>query len=113
MEYPSLGPTATDIAILTIVLISIVSSVSCFAFIYFKLKINKIIKNLLLFGTAQQVVGYGVLFLSIINSIVKGFRDKLSCFFGFTSIAASCLGAQTTVSMISVIRLVWILCWNW
>ena len=98
------SPTKADIAILCFGIIGVVSAALCFAYIYSKLKINHVIKKLLLFGTAQQAVGYGILFSSVITSLVLGFRNKLTCFWGFTSIAASGLGAQSIVSMISVIR---------
>ena len=104
MEVLSTIPTVTDKIMLSIVITAIVSSLICFSFIFLKLKINHVIKNLLLFGTAQQAVGYGILSSSIVTSIVRGARNKITCFLGFTSIAASGLGAQTTVSLISVIR---------
>ena len=104
MEVVSTIPTVIDKVILCIVIIAIVSSLICFSFIYSKLKINHVIKKLLLFGTAQQAVGYGILSCSIITSIVLGARNKFKCFLGFTSIVASGLGTQTTVSLISVIR---------
>ena len=91
-------------AMLCIAIIGIASAALSFAYVFLKLQINHVIKKLLLFGTAQQAVGYGIITTSILVSLVQGFISKLTCIFGFTSFAASILGSQSVVTMISVIR---------
>ena len=91
-------------AMLCIAITGIASAAISFTYVFLKLKINHVIKKLLLFGTAQQAVGYGVIASSIVVSFIQGFISKLTCIFGFISFAASILGSQSVVTMISVIR---------
>ena len=51
--------------------IGIISSACCFYFVLKKLKINHIIKKLLLFASIQQCLGYGILFSSMMLFIFK------------------------------------------
>ena len=95
--------TKSDIALIFGAIIGIVCAITCFGFIFKKLKINYVIKKLLLVATVQQLLGYGIFFGSVV-AIGFGIRNKVTCFFAFTSIIASTLGTQASISMISVIR---------
>ena len=97
------GPTKSNIALIFGAILGIVSSIICFGFIFKKLKINHVIKKLLLFATVQQSLGYGIFFGSIL-AIGFGIQNKVTCFFAFTSIIGSTIGTQASISMLSVIR---------
>ena len=103
MSLDRSGPTKSDIALIFGAIIGIVSAITCFGFIFKKLKINYVIKKLLLVATVQQSLGYGI-FLGSILAIGFGIQNKVTCFFSFTSIVASIIGSQASISMISVIR---------
>ena len=97
------GPTKSNIALTFGAIIGIVSAGTCFCFIFKKLKINYVIKKLLLVTTVQQLLGYGIFFASIL-AIGFGIQNKVTCFFAVTSIITSMCGLQASISMISVIR---------
>ena len=103
MSLDRSGPTKSDIALIFGAIIGIVCAGTCFAFIFKKLKINYVIKKLLLVATVQQLIGYGIFFGSIL-AIGFGIKNKVTCFFAFTSIIASTIGTQASISMLSVIR---------
>ena len=103
MSLDHSGPTKSDIALIFGAIIGIVSAITCFGFTFKKLKINHVIKKLLLVATVQQSLGYGTFFGSVL-AIGFGIQNKVTCFFAFTSIIASTLGSQASISMISVIR---------
>ena len=103
MSLDRSGPTKSDIALIFGAIIGIVSATTCFGFTFKKLKINHVIKKLLLVATVQQLLGYGIFFGSIL-AIWFGIQNKVTCFFAFTSIIASTIGSQASISMISVIR---------
>ena len=86
-------------------ILGIASAIGCFTFIAKKLEINHVIKKLLLFATVQQAF-FSSTFLCAIISMDFDLRNKLTCFVSFTSVVASNLGSQTTISMISIIRYV-------
>ena len=81
----------------------IISALACFLFIFRRLKINHIIKKILLLATGQQVIGFGI-FVSSIVSFASGFKNVLTCFIALTSIQATVIGVQTSISAISIIR---------
>ena len=81
----------------------IISALASFAFIFWSLKINVIIKKLLLFATVQQAIGFGINVCCIV-AYVSGFKNKLTCFLAITSARASVTGTQTSISAISIIR---------
>ena len=89
-------------------ILGIASAIGCFAFIAKKLEINHVIKKLLLFATVQQAFFSGT-FLCATISIYFDLQNKLTCFLSFTSMVASTLGSQATISMISIIRYAWII----
>ena len=97
------GRTISNIALIFGAILGIVSSITCFGFIFKKLKINHVIRKLLLFATLQQSLGYGIFFGSIL-AIGFGIQNKVTCFFGVTSILTSTCGSRASISMISVIR---------
>ena len=84
-------------------LVVIISALASFAFIFRRLKINHIIKKLLLFATVQQAIGFGV-FVSSNISHASGFKNQLTCFLAITSVQASIIRTQTSISAISIIR---------
>ena len=84
-------------------ILGIVSSISCFAFIVFRLQINHVIRRLLLFATVQQAIGYGMALCSLILGI-SGLTNIVTCFLGFTSLSWLAFGTQTCISAISIIR---------
>ena len=84
-------------------IVVIISALASFAFIFRRLKINHIIKKLLLFATVQQAIGFGI-FISSNISHASGIKNKLSCFLAITSVRASVIGTQTSISAISIIR---------
>ena len=81
----------------------IISALACFYFIFVRLKINHIIKKLLIFANVQQAIGFGIFVTSIISH-ASGFKNKLTCFLAITSVRASILGNQATIAAISMIR---------
>ena len=108
MKAPLLTPDFTGVTKINIGLqcsgiLGIVSAIGCFAFIKLKLDINHIIKKLLLFAAVQQAFFSGTFLWSII-SLTSGIQNKFICWLAFTSIRASNLGSQTSISMISIIR---------
>ena len=84
-------------------MVVIISALVSFAFIFRRLKINHIIKKLLLFATVQQAIGFGI-YVSINIAFASGFKNKLTCFLAITSVGASVIGTQTSISAISIIR---------
>ena len=84
-------------------ILAIISALACFYFIFVKLKINHIIKKLLIFANVQQAIGFGIFVTSIISH-ASGFKNKLTCFLAITSIRASLIGNQASISAISIIR---------
>ena len=84
-------------------IVVIISALASFAFIFRRLKINHIIKKLLLFATVQQAIGFGI-FVSSNISHASGFKNQLTCFLAITSVQASIIGTQTSISAISIIR---------
>ena len=89
-------PTAIGILV-------VISALTCFAFIFRRLQINHVMKKMLLFATAQQAIGYGIFVFSVVL-IVNGLKNILTCFLTATSILASAIGTQTSVSAISITR---------
>ena len=85
--------------------LGILSSVCCFYFILKKLKINHVIRLLLIYVSIQQFLGYITFLCSMILHVNK-IRNKLTCFFAYFSIGATTIGTQTIISMISIIRYV-------
>ena len=81
----------------------VISALTCFAFISGGLQINHVIKKMLLFATAQQVIGYGIFVVSVV-SFVYGLKNILTCFLAATSVLASAIGTQTSVAAISITR---------
>ena len=62
-------------------ILGIISALSCFGFIFLKMKINHVLKKLLLFATIQQAIGYSTFLCSLIL-FGYGFGNKLTCFLG-------------------------------
>ena len=85
--------------------LGITSSTGSFYFIIKKLKINDVIKKLLLFASIQQFLGYGIFFGSILSHVYRT-KNKLTCFLACTSIGSTTKGTQAVISMISIIRFV-------
>ena len=83
--------------------LGITSSTGSFYFIIKKLKINDVIKKLLLFASIQQFLGYGIFFGSILSHVYRT-KNKLTCFLACTSIGSTTKGTQAVISMISIIR---------
>ena len=81
----------------------IISALACFYFIVVRLKINHIIKKLLIFANVQKAIGFGIFVTSIISH-ASGFKNKLSCFLAITSVRASVLGNHASIAAISIIR---------
>ena len=84
-------------------ILGILSAIGCFAFIVKKLKINHVIRKILLFATVQQAFFYSTFLCSMI-SMAAGFQNKLTCYISITSMVSSNIGSQTSISMISIIR---------
>ena len=84
-------------------LLGILSAILCFFFIYFKLKINHIIKKILFFAVVQQVIGYIVSVTSLIL-VLNGFINKFNCSLLATSIPTITCGTQMCIASISIIR---------
>ena len=97
------GPTKSNIALIFGAILGIVSSIICFGFIFKKVKINPVIKKLLLVATVQQSLGYAISLVSIL-AFTHGIVNKVTCFLAFMSIVATVLGSQALISMISIIR---------
>merc|ERR1712203_595334 len=97
------GPTKSNISMIFGAVLGIVSSITCFGFIFKKLKINHVIKKLLLVVTVQQLLGYAISLVPIL-AIAHGIVNKLTCFVSILSIVATLLGTQALLSMISIIR---------
>ena len=86
-------------------ILGIISALACFGFIFVKMKINHVIKKLLLFATIQQAIGYSTFLCSVILfTHFNGFNNKLICFLGMASIRASSYGTQASITAISIIR---------
>ena len=83
--------------------IGITTSICCFYFITKKLRINRVIRILLLFASVQQFLGY-VIFLGSIILHMKNLRSKLTCFFTYFSFGATMSGTQNVITLISIIR---------
>ena len=81
----------------------VISALVCFYFIFVRLKINHIIKKLLIFANVQQAIGFGIFVTSIISH-ASGFKNKLTCFLAITSLRASVIGNQASITAISIIR---------
>ena len=81
----------------------VISALVCFYFIFVRLKINHIIKKLLIFANVQQAIGFGIFVTSIISH-ASGFKNKLTCFLAITSLRASVIGNQASITPISIIR---------
>ena len=81
----------------------VISALVCFYFIFVRLKINHIIKKLLIFANVQQAIGFGIFVTSIISH-ASGFKNKLTCVLAITSVRASLIGNQASISAISIIR---------
>ena len=84
-------------------ILGITTALACFGFIFLKLKINHIIKKLLLFATIQQAIGYATFLCSLIL-YGNGFKNKLLCFLNMASLRASSHGTQASITAISIIR---------
>ena len=80
----------------------VLSSV-CYAFIYLKLKINPVIKKILLFLAIQQAIAYAIV-VSCMIAIMLGFKNKITCHLVKSSIGISMSGTQTCIAAISIIR---------
>ena len=83
--------------------LGITSSVVCFYFIAKKLKINHVIKKLLLFTSIQQIFGYGMLLGSTIAQLNK-IKNKLTCFIAFASFGLTMKTTQALISTVSIVR---------
>ena len=81
----------------------VISALMCFAFIFRGLQINHVIKKMLLFATAQQAIGFGIFVVSEVL-FRYGLKNILTCFLAATSILASAIGTQTSLSAISITR---------
>ena len=81
----------------------VILALTCFAFIFRQLQIHHVIKKMLLFATVQQAIGYGIFVCSMVL-FVYGLKNILTCFLAATSILASAIGTQTSVSAISITR---------
>ena len=81
----------------------VILALTCFAFIFRRLQIHHVIKKMLLFATAQQAIGYGI-FVFLVVLFVYGLKNILTCFLAATSILASAIGTQTSLSAISITR---------
>ena len=88
---------------ITIGILTVISALTCFTFIFRGLQINHVIKKMLLFATAQQAIGYGIFVVSVVL-FVYGLKNILTCFLAVTSLLASAIGTQTSVSAISITR---------
>ena len=89
--------------LIAIGILGITTALACFGFILVKLKINHVIKKLLLFVTIQQAIGYATFLCSLIL-YGNGLKNKLICFLAFVSIRASSHGTQASITAISIIR---------
>ena len=81
----------------------VISALVCFYFIFVRLKINHIIKKLLIFANVQQAIGFGIFVTSTISH-ASGFKTKLTCFLAITLLRASVIGNQASITAISIIR---------
>ena len=88
---------------ITIGILTVISALTCFTFIFRGLQINHVIKKMLLFATAQQAIGYGIFVVSVV-AFVYELKNILTCFLAATSILASVIGTQTSVAAISITR---------
>ena len=88
---------------ITIGILTVISALTCFTFIFRGLQINHVIKKMLLFATAQQAIGYGIFVFSVVL-FVYGLKNIFTCFLAATSILASAIGTQTFISAISITR---------
>ena len=84
-------------------LFGIVSSTCSLYFILRKLKINHVIKKLLLFASVNQIFGYGILFGSLLIQFYQ-IKNKVTCFLAINAWGLTMKGTQTVISMISIIR---------
>ena len=83
--------------------IGITTSICCFYFITKKLRINRVIRVLLLFASVQQFFGYVIFLISIIFHMRK-MRNRLTCFFTYSSFGTTMSGTQNVITLISIIR---------
>ena len=83
--------------------IGIMTSICCFYFITKKLRINRVIRVLLLFASVQQFFGYVIFLISIIFHMRK-MRNRLTCFFTYSSFGTTMSGTQNVITLISIIR---------
>ena len=84
-------------------ILGITTALGSYGFILVKLKINHVIKKLLLFVTIQQAIGYATFLCSLIL-YGNGLKNKLICFLVFVSVRASSHGTQASITAISIIR---------
>ena len=75
----------------------------CFAFACLKLKINHVIKKILLFATIQQAIAYAIV-VSCVIAIILGFQNKITCLLVPNAIRTSMSGTQMCVAAISITR---------
>ena len=80
-----------------------ISSICCLYYIEKKLKINHVIKKLLLFAGIQDFLGYGIVFSSMML-IVHKIKNKITCFMSISSFGVTMMGKQLVHTMISIIR---------
>ena len=99
MSLDPSGRTKSNIALIFSAIIGIVSAITCFGFILKKLKINHVIKKLLLVATVQQSLGYAKSLVSIL-AFTHGIINKVTCFLAFMSIVATVFGSQALISII-------------
>ena len=83
--------------------VGVITSASCLFFIIRKLKINGLIKNLLLFANVQQLIGYNLFLVSRVLQYIYN-KNKWTCYLAFVSIGSTMKTTQLIISMISVIR---------
>ena len=83
--------------------IGIISSIYCLYFIVKKLKINHIIKKLLMVACVEQFLGYVIVFCSVVLFIFE-IKNKVTCFTAISSFGVTFMGKQLVITMISIIR---------
>ena len=97
-EYP-----IAKIFILCGGILGFVLSIACYAFAYLKLKINPVIKKILLFAAIQQAIAYAIGVSSTI-AIMLGYKNRITCYLIGSPIGTSMSGTRMCITAISIAR---------
>ena len=84
-------------------ILGFVLSIACYAFAYLKLKINPVIKTILLFAAIQQAIGYAIGVSSTIATML-GFENRIMCYLIGSPIGTSMSGTPMCIAAISIAR---------